>query len=91
MFEIFYEISTKEFRPKDSTQPDWLFLSFIHLHKAAFSSTLARWIKTLLQLAGMNTEIFSAHSLRGGGGAATSAAVNQGISVPEILNMAGWT
>ncbi len=83
-----YEISTKEFRPKDSTQPDWLFLSFIRPHKAVSSSTLARWIKTLLQLAGVDTEMFSAHSLRG---AATSASVNQGISVPEILNMAGWT
>ena len=49
------------------------------------SASLARCIKSLLKLAGIDTGIFSAHSLRG---AATSAAFNRGVSISEILNMA---
>ncbi|CAB4020243.1 Transposon Ty3-G Gag-Pol poly, partial [Paramuricea clavata] len=52
------------------------FLSHIRPFKPVSSSTLARWIKRLLSLAGIDTAIFSAHSLRG---AATSEALNQGM------------
>ena len=42
-----------------------LFLSFIKPHKAVTSSTIARWLRTILEQAGIDTEIFSAHSTRG--------------------------
>jgi hypothetical protein len=42
----------------------------------------------MLQLAGIETETFSAHSIRG---ASTSEALRQGISISEIFNMADWS
>ena len=42
----------------------------------------------MLQLAGVDTAIFSVHSLRG---AATTEALNQGVSVTDILGMADWS
>ena len=42
-----------------------LFLSFIKPHKAVISSTIARWLRTILEQAGINSEIFSAHSISG--------------------------
>ncbi len=74
-----YEIKTKEFRSGD--EHNKLFLSHILPHNPVSSSTLARWTKSLLQLAG----IFTAHSLRG---AATTEALNQGVSISDILAMA---
>ena len=41
----------------------------------------------MLQLAGIDTGIFSAHSIRG---VSTSEAL-QGISITEILGMADWS
>jgi site-specific recombinase XerD len=63
-------------------------LSYIIPHNPVTSSTLARWIKDILQLAGIDTETFSAHSIRR---ASTSEALRQGISISEILNMADWS
>ena len=68
---------TKGFRSNNKDQQDKLFLSFVIPHKPVSSATLARWIKSYLQLAGIDTSIFSAHSLRG---ASTTAALNQGVS-----------
>ena len=42
----------------------------------------------MLQLAGIDMGIFSAHSIRG---ASTSEALRQGISITEILGMADWS
>ena len=41
----------------------------------------------MLQLAGIDTEIFCAHSIRG---ASTSEALRQGISITKILDTADW-
>ena len=49
---------------------------------------LAHWIKDLLKEAGVNTEIFKAHSVRG---AATSAALDKGAHISDILNTADWS
>ena len=83
-----YEGKTREFRPGDISVPNKLFLSYIHPHDPVTSATLARWIKNTLHLAGIDISIFTAHSLRG---ASTSQALNQGISIPEILSMANWS
>ena len=65
-----------------------LFLATIKPHKAVSSSTLARWLKSLLEAAGVDTSIFSAHSVRG---ASTSKAVNMGITTVDILKTADWS
>ena len=57
-------------------------------HGRASSAAIARWIKTILSKADIDTSIFRAHSIRG---ASTSAAVEAGISIPEILEAADWS
>jgi hypothetical protein len=91
---------TAEFRRIMKDQPNKLFLSFIKPHKPVTPSTPvtpasqtsyslkhARWIRSLLGQAGIDTEIFKAHSVRG---AATSAAANGSVPLEEILKMADW-
>ena len=65
-----------------------LFLSFIKPHKAVTSSTIARWLRTVLEQAGINTEIFRAHSIRG---ASASAAARGGVTLEDILKAANWS
>ncbi len=74
---------TKESRPTYC-----LFLTSTKPHKPASSATIARWFKTALSRAGIDTLIFKAHSIRG---ASTSAAAEAGISILEILEAADWS
>ena len=55
-----YELKTKEFRQDKGENR--LFRSFIGQHKAVSSSTIARWLKSCLQKAGVDTSAFQAHS-----------------------------
>ncbi|XP_065180118.1 uncharacterized protein LOC135810554 [Sycon ciliatum] len=64
-----------------------LLLSFRKPHKPVSSPTVARWLKEVLGLAGIDTAQFSAHSSRG---AATSAAARAGVSTAVILAAADW-
>ena len=65
-----------------------LFLTAVPKHHPATASTIARWIKTGLAKAGIDTNIFKAHSVHS---ASTSAAVDAGISISEILEAADWS
>ena len=65
-----------------------LFLSFIKPHGPVSSSTIARWLKTVLEQAGIDTSIFKAHSTTG---ASTSAAARVGITTNDILQAADWS
>ena len=64
------------------------FISWIKPHFSVTSSSIARWLKTVLTLAGMDTSIFKAHSTRG---ASVSAAKNMGVTTKEILETANWS
>lgn len=55
---------------------------------AASSQTISHWIKSTLTSAGVDTSVFSAHSVRH---ASTSAAFRAGVSIEQIRNTAGWT
>lgn len=57
------------------------------IHNAS-SSTISRWIKTTLFDSGIDTTIFTAHSVRH---ASTSAANRKGVSIDIIKKTAGWT
>jgi len=61
---------------------------FVSLRKPVSSATIAHWLKTLLSDAGVDTEIFKAHSTRV---AASSTAKCAGASTADILKMAGWS
>ncbi|XP_064461987.1 uncharacterized protein LOC135372255 [Ornithodoros turicata] len=57
-------------------------------YKPASRDTIANWLKRVLNLAGIDTRIFQAHSTRG---AATSKALDRGVPVSEILKVADWS
>ena len=65
-----------------------LFISHKEPHHPVTVSTISRWVKETLKLAGMNTEIFSSHSTRS---AAASKAKSLGLSMAEINRAAGWS
>ena len=65
-----------------------LFLSWIGKHNPVTSSTIARWLKTSLTEAGINTDIFKAHSVRG---ASSSTAASAGVTTADILKAADWS
>lgn len=62
------------------------FLSFKN-QKPVVSATLARWLKLVMELSGIDTSVFKAHSHRG---AAASAALRKGLSLNELLRLADW-
>ena len=61
-----------------SGAPDWTLCS----------STIACWLKTTLEQAGIDTAIFKAHSTRG---ASTSAAALRGVTTSDIIQAADWS
>ena len=63
-----------------------LFISYV-TYNAVTSSTLARWLRSVLDLAGIDVSIFKAHSFRS---ASTSAAFQGNCSVKNIISTAGW-
>jgi hypothetical protein len=83
-----YEIRTAHLRPQSPEQTNTLFLTLVKLHKPVQAATLAHWIRDFLCLAGVDSNIFKAHSTRG---AASSAAARAGLSVEDISKMANWT
>ena len=50
--------------------------------------TISRWIKTVLELAGLDISQFSAHSTRA---ASTSAAFSRDVPIDCVLSAAGWS
>lgn len=77
---------TKEWRTGDKhTQ---LLLSTLRPHHAVVPSTVAGWIKSVLNDAGINTNLFSAHSTRS---ASTSKAKLMGLSTADILKRGSWS
>ncbi|XP_066305376.1 uncharacterized protein [Branchiostoma lanceolatum] len=78
---------TSPFRGKEGGG-EKLFLSYRRPHRPVGSTTIARWIKTVLELAGVDVSTYSAHSTRG---ASTSAAAAAGVSLTNILKAADWS
>lgn len=63
-----------------------LFISFQKPYKAVKKCTIARWIKEVLVLAGIDMKIFTPHSTRG----ASTSKVSGKIPINTILRTAGW-
>ena len=49
---------------------------------------MARWIKTVMRSAGIDTRLFKAHSF---GGPAATNAYTTGMPVTQILKMTDWS
>ena len=60
-----YEARTKDMRPVIAGQENRLFLSIVQPHTHVSSATVARWVRGLLQAAGIATSQFKPHSVRG--------------------------
>lgn len=65
-----------------------LFITHLKPHRPPHKETLSKWIKSILELSGVDTNIFSAHSTRH---AATSAASRSGVNIESIRKAAGWS
>ncbi|XP_072164738.1 DNA-directed primase/polymerase protein-like [Diadema setosum] len=59
----------------------YLFISFKKPHHRVTSQTIARWIKSTLSAAGINTQVYAAHSTR----AATTSAASGKFSLIYVL------
>ena len=73
-------------KTKDVRKDNQLLISFSNL-KAVTTSTVARWLKAVLNLAGIDTNVFKAHSYRN---ASVSMAVRRGCSLQQVLKTADW-
>ena len=85
---IMSAIETYVTRTSTVRQDDYLFLSFNKPYRSVTKSTIARWIKDVLSAAGIDTDVFGPHSIRG---AASTAAASHGVSLENILSTAGWS
>ena len=77
-------------RSKDWTHgvKQQLLLSHRKPHNEVSVTTVSRWVKEVLKLAGINTELFKAHSVRS---ASSSKAFVYGLSLSTILNQGNWS
>ena len=82
-----YEKVTKNLRQKTENTQNLLFISYVKPHKPVTSATIARWVKTVLSLAGVNG-VFTAHLTRG---ASASAASRAGVALSDIMEAADWS
>lgn len=65
-----------------------LFITTTKPHRAATRNTISRWVKKVLQTAGVSTVEFAAGSTRA---AASSKANRAGVPIDEILKAGGWS
>ena len=72
----------------ESLVQDQLLLSHIQPHKMVSKPTIARWIKEILGMSGINIEIYKAHSTRA---ASTSKADSLGLRIEDIVTQGNWT
>ena len=70
---------------KNETQ---LFISFMKPYAAVSKDTISRWLKRVLEEAGVDVEVFKAHSTRA---ASCAKAKSDDIPIDEIMKTAGWT
>ena len=79
-----YKERTEHLRPKEGNQ---LLISTVRPYQPVKSCTIAGWIKKLLDKAGIDTSVWTAHSTRG---ASTSKAISIGVTIQDILDSANW-
>ena len=65
-----------------------LLISYTKPHKSVTNSTVARWIRSTLQDAGIDVSVFSAHSSRT---ASSSYSATAQLPLADILKAGGWS
>ena len=82
-----YVNRTSELRQTQKDSDSALFIATTPPFRQASRATIARWVKEVLSNAGIETKLFTAHSVRG---ASTSKLANLHVSVQEIMNKGSW-
>jgi len=72
----------------DLRSGEFLFVSTRPPYNCVSTQTLSRWLKCILGKAGIDTELYSAHSFRH---ASTSKAFEKGVPIDSIYKAAGWS
>ena len=67
-----------------------LFVAIVRPHHPVSSSTIAQWLRDMLQQAGINVGMFGAHSVRGASSSSAAAAA-AGVTTNDILKAADWS
>ena len=75
---------TKQLREEHSQ----LLISYVKPFKPVSKDTISRWVKQVLESAGIDINKYSAHSSRA---ASTSSCKAKGLSLAVIMNSAGWS
>ena len=84
-----YMSRSKNWRGRsDGVDRHQLLLSMREPHHAVVASTVAGWLKKLMQAAGVDVDCFKPHSIRA---ASTSKAADKGLAVEEIMERANWS
>lgn len=65
-----------------------LLVSFIKPYQQVTPSSIGRWLKTTLKDAGINVDLFTAHSSRT---ASSSYGSSSGLAINDILKAGGWS
>ena len=65
------------------------FISFVQPHKSVKPCTLARWMKQILSVAGIDISMFSSHTVRSASAAFMRDQLN--YSIKEICAVANWS
>lgn len=65
-----------------------MWSSYVKPHTFLTKETTTRWVKLVLQEAGIDISKYAAHSNRA---ASTSHAVRQDVNLQDIMNATGWT
>ena len=65
-----------------------LFVAVCRPHKPVKAATIGHWLKRIMEAAGVDTKVFTAHSTRG---ASTSKAHKVGVGTADILRAANWS
>ena len=86
VLRLYIQETTEQVR--NLRQPKPLFVTSRKPIHRAKPGTIGHWIKDTLRLAGIDTEVFSAHSTRG---ASTSWAAARGVPIGDILRAANWS
>ena len=77
---------TRSLRTSQS-QKKQLFVAYTKPHNPVVTCSIARWIKLGLSQAGIDTNVYKAHSTRA---ASSSKAIAQGVSTEQIMKHANW-
>ena len=80
-----YELQTAPLRSPSLPQ---LLISYVGPHLPVSSATLARWVRSTMDLAGIDVTRFGAHSSRG---AMATKVITSGGSLSDLLRAADWS